>query len=55
MNKLNVITGALIGVTLAVAAVGFVENIVTGAEFVATIVAGAFGLVAAIVLTEKGQ
>lgn len=55
MHKLNAITGAAIGVTLAVAAIGFVEGIVTGAEFIATIVAGAFGLVAAIVLTERGQ
>ena len=55
MHKLNAITGAAIGVTLAIGAIGFVEGIVTGAEFIATIVAGAFGLVAAIVLTERGQ
>lgn len=48
MNKLNIITGAAAGTTIALSLIGYVQNIVNGHELIALI----GGVAAALILID---
>ena len=54
MKILNIITGAAAGVAIALALIGFVENIVTGGEVAVLLVAIVAGLIF-IDYQERGE
>jgi hypothetical protein len=54
MKTLNIITGAAAGVTIALALIGFVENVVTGGEVLVLLVS----VIAALIFVdyqERGE